>query len=198
MSLRWSGYLGPKPVKQYEKEARRVGACLVHPNRCARIVYKKRHGDVPSYLFVCHTCDNPWCIEDKHHFLGTLQDNVHDAMIKGRLKIAQNNPEMLARRSAALRRYFQNPKHIAKHKAAIQRAYDVNDYYKNRQRNAALRRYQDPAERERNRQLQKIAQGKPEVREKHRLSLLGKPKTEAHRAALRAAWVLRKSRMSKS
>lgn len=75
-----------KPVEQYEAEATWVDGCLIHPtSQRARKVYALRHGPVPPGICVCHTCDNPRCILDAHHFLGTQRDNIMDAIAKGRL-----------------------------------------------------------------------------------------------------------------
>jgi hypothetical protein len=75
----------PKSVAVYELEARWNGECLIHPSKhAARKVYIKRHGHLPSNIAVCHTCDQPNCILDAHHFAGTWGDNVRDAVKKGR------------------------------------------------------------------------------------------------------------------
>ena len=46
--------------------------------------YAKFVGENPNNLLVCHTCDNGMCINPKHLFLGTPQDNMTDKVRKNR------------------------------------------------------------------------------------------------------------------
>ena len=74
-------------LADHEALATRSGECLISHRKAgmARRIYEMRHGKIASSkICVCHTCDNPRCILDAHHFLGTATDNMRDCVNKGR------------------------------------------------------------------------------------------------------------------
>lgn len=86
MKRKGSAYHKKFTAEDYEVRAILEGDCLLYGKNpgAARIVYQLRHGYLTTKQYVCHRCDNPRCILDAHHFLGTSQDNVKDLVNKGR------------------------------------------------------------------------------------------------------------------
>lgn len=64
-----------------------------------RVAWMLAHGRrvVPTGLCVCHSCDNGFCCNPEHLFLGTQLDNVRDRDVKGRQRSARGD-EHYARR----------------------------------------------------------------------------------------------------
>lgn len=66
-----------------------------------RASYMIHCGEIPIGLNVLHSCDNTLCVNPKHLFLGTQQNNVDDCIAKGRFR-AGTNPQRGESSSAAL------------------------------------------------------------------------------------------------
>lgn len=56
-----------------------------------RISFLFLNGEIPKGMLVCHTCDNPSCVNPKHLFLGTAKDNALDMVNKARSAFQKGN-----------------------------------------------------------------------------------------------------------
>jgi hypothetical protein len=68
----------------------------------SRVSWQIHCGEIPAGLQVLHKCDNPRCVRPDHLFLGTIADNVHDMLAKGRNPVLGNSE---AGRAAANKRW---------------------------------------------------------------------------------------------
>lgn len=77
----WLGHRGRAGYGYIGRGRKSEGIALVH-----RVAYELEVGPIPDGLFVCHRCDNPPCVRPDHLFVGTQQDNMRDALLKGRTR----------------------------------------------------------------------------------------------------------------
>lgn len=68
----------------FENGRPRTGIKNCGQTKVSRLSYQEFVCKFNQDLFVCHTCDNPKCVNPNHLFLGTAQDNADDMVNKCR------------------------------------------------------------------------------------------------------------------
>lgn len=82
----WKGCISKKGYGQFSVYKRK-GSIMAH-----RTSWEMRNKTIPRNMQVCHSCDNPPCVNPAHLFLGTNQDNQIDSSIKGRNAFGSKHP----------------------------------------------------------------------------------------------------------
>lgn len=72
---------GAKSPKGYGRMSYKGEAQYTH-----RISYEVHKGPIEEGLCVCHSCDNPICVNPEHLWTGTHLENIQDRDAKGRHK----------------------------------------------------------------------------------------------------------------
>ena len=72
----WIGHINNGGYGAYNNNNRSIKA-----HRASYAIY---NGEIPNGMHVCHRCDNPPCVNPVHLFLGSISDNMKDAVAKGR------------------------------------------------------------------------------------------------------------------
>lgn len=70
--IEWTGCRGKRGYGRYRSQA------------AHRVAYERANGPIPAGMVVCHTCDNPPCVNPEHLWLGTIADNNRDMVEKQR------------------------------------------------------------------------------------------------------------------
>lgn len=88
--------------------------------RAHRVSYMLHTGhDIPKGMVVRHKCDTPSCVNPDHLVLGTMKDNTHDAIRRGRFSVGQRHSERCAdRRGVSNPAAKLTPEHVLAIRAA--------------------------------------------------------------------------------
>lgn len=73
----WSG---PRTENGYGSV--KVGQAYSTTTAAHRLSYEVHHGPIPPGLEICHTCDNPPCMNPDHLWAGTHLENMQDRSAK--------------------------------------------------------------------------------------------------------------------
>lgn len=100
----WTGDRTSKGYGRISKDGVRIGT-----HRYSWLIH---NGTIPKGLCVCHTCDNPPCVNPDHLWLGTNLENQQDMTKKGRRVINMVGLHSFEGRKLQLENVSRGERHI--------------------------------------------------------------------------------------
>ncbi len=104
----WSGGRGSN---QYGRMSYQCKSMSMH-----RFSWMIHNGSIPNGMLILHHCDNPPCVNPKHLFMGTQQDNMDDMINKGRAIApkgeVQGHSKLNADQVRAIRQLYATGKYL--------------------------------------------------------------------------------------
>lgn len=67
-----------------------VVSLMSRPYRAHRVSYTLAYGEIPSGMVICHSCDNPCCVNPDHLRADTVFENNREARERGRFNCGPN------------------------------------------------------------------------------------------------------------
>lgn len=100
----WPWLAGQFPGGYGVFQARSPKTGKSNARKAHRVAYEIAHGGVPDGKYICHTCDNPPCVNPAHLYAGTALDNMRDQVVRGVRSVHNMWPKHRAKFLAAIER----------------------------------------------------------------------------------------------
>lgn len=83
---------------EWQASVNNIGYGFIRDGKKMRTAHRVSHelyiGEIPEGSVVCHSCDNPKCVNPDHLWTGSMKDNHTDMVSKGRFRPRKKGSKM--------------------------------------------------------------------------------------------------------